>query len=73
MIGLYALHRLSMIQEKGHVQEKLVAQELFVDVRSQIRTLSSVESVKQMLSFPVLMVKDITVKIISNGNKKKNQ
>ena len=67
IIGLYALHRLSMIKEVGEVEEKIVAQELFTEVRTQVRTLSSVDGVKQMISFPIIMVKYITEKIIPNA------
>ena len=67
IIGLYALHRLAMVKEVGEVEEKIVAQELFTEVRSQVRTLSSVEGVKQMVSFPFIIVKNITERIIPNA------
>lgn len=73
IIGLYALHRLAMIREVGEVEEKIVAQEFFGEVRSQVRTLSSVEGVKQMVSFPISMVRNITVRKVPNGNKTKDQ
>lgn len=67
VIGLYALHRLAMIKEIGEVEEKIVAQELFTEVSAQVRTLSSVEGVKQMVSFPITIVKNITERIIPNA------
>ena len=67
IIGLYALHRLAMIKEVGEVEEKIVAQELFTEVRTQVRTLSSVEGVKQMISFPIAVVRNITERIIPNA------
>ena len=67
LIGLYALHRLAMIKEVGEVEEKIVAQELFTEVRTQVRTLSSVEGVKQMISFPITIVRNITERIIPNA------
>jgi MFS family permease len=62
IIGLYALHRLAMVKEVGEVEEKIVAQELFTEVRTQVRTLSSVEGVKQMISFPFAVVRNFTSK-----------
>ena len=62
IIGLYALHRLAMIKEVGEVEEKIVAQELFTEVRTQVRTLSSVEGVKQMVSFPFAIVRNFASK-----------
>jgi len=72
IIGLYALHRLAMVKEAGEVEEKIVAQELFTEVRTQVRTLSSVEGVKQMVSFPISMVRNITERMIPNGNRQKD-
>ena len=66
IIGLYALHRLAMIKEVGEVEEKVVAQELYTEVRTQVRTLSSVEGVKNMISFPIAMVRNMTERIIPN-------
>jgi hypothetical protein len=72
LIGLYALHRLAMVKEEGEVEEKIVAQALFTEVRTQVKTLSSVEGVKQMISFPITMVRSFTELIISNENKGKD-
>ena len=72
LLGLYALHRLAMIKEEGEVAEKVVAQELFAEVRTQVRTLSSVEGVKQMISYPISMVRNMSVRIMSNGNTQKD-
>jgi len=70
LIGLYALHRLAMIKEAGEVEEKIVVQELFTEVRTQVRTLSSVEGVKQMVSFPFSVVRNLAVKIGANNHMK---
>ena len=56
-----------MVKEVGEVEEKIIAQELFTEVRTQVRTLSSVEGVKQMISFPITIVKNITERIIPNA------
>jgi MFS family permease len=72
VIGLYALHRLAMIKEAGEVEEKIVAQELFTEVRTQVRTLSSVEGVRQMVSFPISIIRNISERMTSNDNKKKS-
>jgi MFS family permease len=70
IIGLYSLHRLAMVKEAGEVEEKIIAQELFTEVRTQVRTLSSVEGVKQMVSFPISIVRNITERIIPNDKSK---
>ena len=62
IIGLYSLHRLAMVKEEGEVEEKIVAQQLFTELTSQVRTLSSIEGVKQMVSFPLSIIKNLTVR-----------
>jgi MFS family permease len=70
LIGLYAIHRLAMIKETGEVEEKIVAQELLNEVRTQVRILSSVEGLRQMVSFPIAIVRHITKGIIPDGKEK---
>jgi hypothetical protein len=66
LIGLYSLHRLSMVKETGEVEEKVVMNELFAEVSGQVRTLSSVDGLRQMVSFPFSIVRTLTAKI-TNG------
>lgn len=68
IIGLYSLHRLAMVKEIGEVEEKVVVSELFAEVKGQVRTLSSIEGVRQMVSFPFSMVKSLTGKKEVNNN-----
>ena len=70
LIGLYAIHRLAMIKEAGEVEEKIVTQELLNEVRTQVRILSSVEGLRQMVSFPISIVRHITERIIPDGKEK---
>ena len=69
IIGLYALHRLAMVKEVGEVEEKIVAGQLFTEVSTGVRTLSSIEGIKQMISFPIIIVKNITERIIPDAKK----
>jgi MFS family permease len=71
--GLYSIHRLSMIKEVGEVEGKVVFGELLTEVRSQVRTLSSVEGLRQMVSFPFTVVRDLTVKVKANNKIRDNQ
>ncbi|MFC1780741.1 MFS transporter [Planctomycetota bacterium] len=72
LIGLYAIHRLAMIKEAGEVEEGIVVEELFSEVRNQVRILSSVEGLRQMVSFPISIVRNITGRIIQNGKQEKD-
>lgn len=68
IIGLYSLHRLAMVKEIGEVEEKIVVNELVTEVRGQVRILSSVEGLRQMVSFPFSIVKGLTGKKEVNNN-----
>jgi len=62
LIGLYSLRRLARVKEVGEVEEKVVVNELFAEVRSQVRILSSVEGLRQMVSFPLAIARDLAGK-----------
>jgi len=68
LIGLYSLHRLSMVKEAGEVEERIVAQELVAEMRSQVRILSSIEGLRQMVSFPFSIVRNVAMKIGANNH-----
>jgi hypothetical protein len=42
--------------------------ELFAEVRGQVRTLSSVEGVREMISFPFAMLRNLTGGIIKKNS-----
>jgi len=69
LIGLYSLHRLAMIKEEGEVEEKVVMNELFAEVSGQVRTLSSIEGLRQMVSFPFSIIRGIKTKITNSNYK----
>jgi len=63
LTGLYALHRLSMIEEKGEVDDKVVRDELFATVKQPLRSLSSAAGIFEIITFPVTAVQKIKEKI----------
>ncbi len=71
LIGLYSLQRLTLVKEVGEVEEKIVVNELFTEVKSQVRTLSSVEGLRQMVSFPFSILRNLAVKISATNNHNK--
>jgi MFS family permease len=46
VIGLYALHRLSLVREEGHVKERVVIDALFASARRGMRNLSTVAGLR---------------------------
>ncbi len=51
------------LESVGEVEEKIVVNELFSEVKGQVRTLSSVEGLRQMVSFPFSVVRDLASKM----------
>ena len=72
VIGLYSIHRLALIKEVGEVEEKVVVDELFSEVRSQVRTLSSVEGLKQVIGMPIGVIRGLTSKVAGQAGKAKD-
>ncbi len=56
MIGLYAVHRLSMVVEKGAVKEKIVVIELFSALGRELREFSTVGPIRNVGSLASLGV-----------------
>jgi len=53
LIGLYSIHRLTTVEERGEVEERIVIRQLVTEVRSTISNLSTVGGLQQMFQFPV--------------------
>jgi MFS family permease len=68
VIGVYSLHRLAMVKETGEVEEKVVVAELFAQVVNQARNVSSVDGLRQMVSFPYAMLKDLANHLMGEGS-----
>lgn len=62
LAGLYSLRRLAKVKEVGEVEEKVVMNQLFAEVKGQVRILSSVEGLRQMISFPFSLLRDLGVR-----------
>lgn len=52
VIGLYSLHRLSVIEEPGAVDRREVVQHIFSSARRTLRNVSSVAGLRLAVSFP---------------------
>ncbi|MBN2307612.1 MAG: MFS transporter [Candidatus Hydrogenedentes bacterium] len=52
LLGLFSLHRLLAVREEGEVQEKVVRQALFAEMRRTARQISTVAGVRQLIAVP---------------------
>jgi len=56
LIGLYALHRLSTVQEEGEVDDEVVRAEFIDVIKRPMRSLSSGAGLFQLVSYPYSFV-----------------
>ena len=52
-IGLYALHRLTLVQEEGEVHESVVFEHLRAGARRTLRNLSTVAGLRASTDYPL--------------------
>lgn len=53
LLGLYALHRLSLIREEGHVSDGIVIESLLTSARRGVRNLSTIAGLRSATDFPL--------------------
>jgi len=53
IVGLYSLHRLSFVKEKGEVGERLVIESLINGALHSVRNLSSIAGLRSLTDFPM--------------------
>ncbi|MFH1782568.1 MAG: MFS transporter [Candidatus Omnitrophota bacterium] len=57
LIGLYSLHRLTMVKEEGEVDDEVVRAEFIAAIKRPIRSLSSGAGIFQVISYPYFFIK----------------
>jgi MFS family permease len=57
LIGIYSIHRLTMVQEIGEVDQNVITRELLTEVKKGLRNFSGVEGFQRMAQFPYSILK----------------
>lgn len=57
--GLYALHRLSLVEEEGEAEEDIVAEEFYTEVRRSLRHVSNVAGLRRLTDFPYAKIREM--------------
>jgi MFS family permease len=57
LIGIYSIHRLTMVQEVGEVGQDVITKELVTEVKKGLRNFSGVEGFQRMAQFPYSILK----------------
>lgn len=72
IIGLYSLHRLSLVKEEGEVEEREVLDHLKDEVALPLRTIVSIEGMRRMTMLPITVIAGLTKKVTKRKNKDKS-
>jgi MFS family permease len=62
-LGLYALHRLSLVQEEGHIERREMVQQLVGQTRRVVRNLGTVSGLRAVTELPGSLIRDARLRI----------
>lgn len=62
LLGLYALHRLSMVQEEGQIERREMVHQLWFEARRAARTLGTVSGLRALTELPGSLARDARVR-----------
>jgi MFS family permease len=58
-LGLYALHRLIAVQERGEVDETLAVNEVYREMRKAVRHVGNVAGLRRLTEFPYVLLRNL--------------
>jgi MFS family permease len=71
LIGIYSIHRLAMVQERGEVKEEVVVKELRSEVMRGLRSVSSAVGLQRMVEFQYSLISHLKPSELAKHLKKK--
>ncbi|MEZ0496408.1 MFS transporter [Sphingomonas sp. IW22] len=63
LIGIYAMHRLSLVQEQGEIEPRELISAMFNETRRGMRNISSVAGLRATTIVPVSLLRDARVRL----------
>ena len=63
IIGLYALHRLSLVEEHGHIERREMINQVLGETRRTIRNVSSVAGLRAATDLPASLIRDARLRL----------
>ncbi|MFC4255839.1 MFS transporter [Altererythrobacter xixiisoli] len=63
LLGLYALHRLSFVEEEGQIDRREMVQQVWFETRRAARNLGTVSGLRALTEFPGSFVRDARVRV----------
>ncbi|MBO9516444.1 MAG: MFS transporter [Porphyrobacter sp.] len=62
LIGLYALHRLSLVSEQGEIDRRAMKDQVLLHARQAVRSVSSVSGLRAGMDLPASLAREIAVR-----------
>jgi len=63
IIGLYAIHRLSLVEERGEIERREMVNEILGETRRTIRNISSVAALRAATDLPASLLRDARARL----------
>ena len=63
LIGLYAIHRLSLVREQGEIERRAMVGQVLNETRRSIRNISSVAGLRAATDLPGALLRDARTRI----------
>jgi MFS family permease len=63
LVGLFALHRLSLVSEQGEIEPREMVSEVLNETRRNIRNISSVAGLRGATAVPISLLRDARVRL----------
>ena len=61
--GIYAMHRLSLVAEQGHIERREMVSQVLSETRRGIRNISTVAGLREATAIPVSLLRDARVRL----------
>jgi MFS family permease len=63
LLGIYAMHRLSLVSEQGEIERREMVSEIISETRRTIRNISTVAGLRDATAVPVSLLRDARVRL----------
>lgn len=63
LLGIYAIHRLSLVSEQGEIEPRELVGEMFSETRRSIRNISTVAGLRAATAVPASLLRDARVRL----------
>jgi MFS family permease len=63
LLGIYAIHRLSLVSEQGEIEPRELVGEMFSETRRNIRNISTVAGLRAATAVPASLLRDTRVRL----------